>query len=177
MSTTATLGLPCPMPLRRMLFAAGLALLALQAPAWASPDALTVAATCTPDLKPDSTFGLTSATGGHVMAGRNPPKQTYMCPVWSPGDLTAEAPASWRHLALQYLDSTGGNVNARLYAKNRGTGRVSQIASVTSVPARGINVVSGTLSKPVDFSVNAYYVVFELKANSAAQVHMVMLTN
>jgi hypothetical protein len=180
MFTTATFRPPRLRPLRRTLFAAGLGLLALQGPAWATPDWTTVAPTCTPDLQTNSTFGLTSPSGGYVKAGRNPPKQTYMCPVWNADDLTTDASASWRRLQLQYLDITGGNVNAKLYAKNRSTGKVSLVASVTSAAAASINVASVPLRTALDFAVNGYYVVFELKASTGAtphQAHMVMLTN
>jgi hypothetical protein len=177
MFTTATLRLTRSFPLRRALLAASFGLLAMQGPAWATPDWLAVAPTCTPDLQTDSTFGLTSPSGGYVKAGRNPPKQIYMCPVWNADDLTTDAPASLRFLKLQYLDTAGGNVNAKLYAKNRSTGNVSLVASVRSAAATSINVVSVALRGPLDFAVNGYYVAFELKANSGAQAHMVMLTN
>jgi hypothetical protein len=178
MPATATLRAHRLMPLRRALFAAGLGLLALQGPAWATPDWTTVAPTCTPDLTPTSTFGLTSVAGGYVKSGRNPPRQRYMCPVGNPDDLTT-SPISWQHLGLQYLDTAGGNVNAKLYAKSRRTGMVSLIATVTSVPDTAIKVVSVPLRATVDFSLNGYYVVFELTASTGAvppQAHMVMLT-
>ncbi len=175
-----------PAWLRRTMLVVGVGLAAMHAPVWATSDWTTAAPTCTPDSKRTLSLGITSALGGFLQAGaavgaraegRNPPL-AYYCPVWNPDDLTTAS--TWSHLQLQFRDptSTGGQVRARLYSKNRSTGIVKLVASASSVPSSTIHTVSVPLRNTVDFAINAYYVVLELEnGTQAVEAHMVMLTN
>lgn len=163
--------------LRRALFGAALGLVALHGTAWATNDLTIVVPTCSPANANTVAFGLTSKSGGYVRAGRNPPVR-YFCPVGNPDDFTTLP--SWTKLKLQYLDpnSTGGQVRASLYAKDRTTGATQLVASLGSVPSPTIKVVETGFRVPMDFAANGYYVVIDLNTTSmVVEAHLVMLTN
>jgi hypothetical protein len=106
--------------------------------------------------------------------GRNPPLQKS-CTVWNPG-LTA-APG-WAKLHLLYLNpnTIGGNVKATLYQKSLVTGAAKAIATARGGTSSTVAKASGSIKLPVDFSVNAYYVVVELSTDALpVQAHTVML--
>jgi len=163
---------------RRLLPLATVGLLgAAHVGAHATADWLQVAPTCVPDSVQTLQFGLTSEPGGLLhSAGRNPPLK-YFCPVWNPDDFAATPP--WKYLKLQYRDQNpgGGGVSARLYAKHRGTGVVSLVASVSSLFGSAVQVATVPLPAPLSFKRFAYYIVLGLDGlDQPVEAHMVMLT-
>jgi hypothetical protein len=155
--------------------ALGLGLLLAGASAWATPDWTTAAASCGPTTADGLSNTTIDATQGTLKrGGRNPPA-AYMCAVHEPDD--PAAPNTWNTLSLQTLDVNGGAANARLYAKERGTGVVSSAASVTSAANLAVAVRKTTIRAKLDFARFAYFVVLTLKPATSQEVtvHMVSL--
>jgi len=151
---------------------------AAAAPAWATPDALTVAAACTPATRHTVEFGQVLTAEGAVRAGRNPPVMQYICPVWNPEDYAAST--SWRFFRLQFRDANPGGaaVRATLFEKPRLAGRTERLVVLVSAYSADLAVVSAPLPRLLDFSRNAYYVLLELDPRTvAAEAHMLMLTD
>jgi hypothetical protein len=68
-------------------------------------------------------------------------------------------------------------VVAKLYAKNRSNGNVTLVASVSSLPATTVKVVTVPLAAPLSFKRYAYYVVLTLDGlDLPVEAHMAMLT-
>ncbi len=153
----------------------GLGLLLAGAGAWATPDWTTAAASCGPTSADALSNTTIDATQGTLKrGGRNPPA-AYVCVVHNPDD-PATAP-SWNTLSLQTLDINGGAANAKLYAKERGTGVVSSAASVTSAANLSVAVRKTNIRARLDFARFAYFVVLTLKPATSQEVtaHMVSL--
>lgn len=165
---------------RTALGATMLALAAAHSPALATPEFRVPVVVCVP-ANPQSMANELKLTSAGVVrqAGRNPPPRAYFCPVFNP-DFTTPFP-SWRHLRLVYEDSTGlaRNIIVRLYEK--GAGGTTQIASVSSVAALGLNTVSSLISSQLDFSRASYYITVEMMRPAfvtpdVVDVHEVRLT-
>lgn len=119
-------------------------------------------------------------TGVVRQAGRNPPPRTYFCPVFNP-DFTSAVP-TWRQLRLVYEDTTGlpRNITVRLFEKS--AAGATLIATVSSVAAVGVNVVSAPISGPLDFARFSYYTTVQmarpaLVTPDVVDVHEVRLSN
>jgi hypothetical protein len=154
----------------------GLGLLLSGAGAWATPDWTTAAASCGPTTADGLSNTTIDATQGTLRrGGRNPPA-AYVCVVHEPDDPAAAN--TWNTLSLQTLDINGGAANARLYAKERGTGVVSSAASVTSAANLAVAVRKVGIRARLDFARFAYFVVLTLKPATLQEVtvHMVSLT-
>lgn len=153
-----------------------LGLLLAGASAWATPDWTTAAASCAPTTADALSATTIDATQGTLKrGGRNPPA-AYVCAVQNPDD-PATVP-SWNTLTLQALDINGGAANAKLYAKERGTGAVSTAASATSIANPALALRRVTIRAKLDFERFAYFVALTLKPATAQEVtvHMVSLT-
>ncbi len=172
-------------PARAALAAAAIALAAAHAPAFATTDLTIGAVTCVPGTPPTVQRESVNppvkliAQGAIQQAGPNPPL-TYLCPVWSPDDFATQP--GWKRMALQYSDTNlagNGRVRARLFSKNRKTGAVAVVATVSSVPTAGVvKVISAPLGAVLDFSTSAYYIVLDLNTQPGTiAAHMVMLTS
>jgi hypothetical protein len=164
--------IPLRMPKATVL---ALGLLLAGASAWATPDWTTAAASCTPAGADALNATTVDATQGTLKrGGRNPPA-AYLCVVHEPDDPAASN--TWNTLSLQTLDINGGAANAKLYAKERGTGIVSSAASVTSAANPAVAVRKSAIRADLDFRRFAYFVVINLKPASLQEVtvHMVSL--
>ena len=63
------------------------------------------------------------------------------------------------------------------HAKNRSNGNVTLVASVSSLPASTVKVVTVPLAAPLSFKRYAYYVVLTLDGlDLPVEAHMAMLT-
>jgi hypothetical protein len=170
-----------PPSLRALTAAAGVALLALHAPANATTDSITVASACTADSPASQQNTIVVAAEGLLRHGRNPPAR-FICPVSNPDDIVA--PASWKTFGLSYIDasSTGGEVKASLYAKSRTSGKMSRVATAQSAGGSTVLQTSrAALRRALDFSLNAYVVVLDMDMADSAlfpnEAHLIRLEN
>jgi hypothetical protein len=166
---------------RRIAIATAACLSALAGVAHATPDWQAAAATCVPDSRLTIANEVTGKPGAWVSlsttaAHQEGTKDIYFCNVLSP--LDQPLPTTWRFFKLQYGNTTGNEVEAILYSKNKVTGLVATVAAVNSVASAGVTV--GTVPvPPLDFVNFAYHIILTVTSiqGSLPRAHMVILTD
>lgn len=171
----------CFTPARAALGAALLALAASPTTARATPEFRVPVVVCVPADTQSMAHEMKLALTGVVrQAGRNPPPRAYFCPVFNP-DFTTSVP-TWNKLKLVYEDTTGLNRNIAVRLYQKGLNGTTVLASVSSVAAAGIHIVSAVIPSPLDFSRYSYYMTVEmarpaLTVPDVVDVHELQLTH